>query len=286
MNQNIVYINGQYIPKDQAHVSVMDRGFLYGDGIYEVIPVYNGELFLFEDHVKRLNYSLEQIHLNVDWSIHQWRNMMDTLIEKNGAGNLGLYLQVTRGAAEKRLHTFPEAVTPTIFAMVWELPEPGSIEEIKPCKVITTDDIRWKRCDIKSISLLGNVLMSQLARDANVDEAFVVNEGIVTEGASSNFFVVKDGKVMTSPGDNRILGGITRKMVIDLLARQGYVVEEKELSLQQVMDADEIWLTSSTKEIRPVIEVDGQAVGNGQPGALWKQTASQFLKDKKALFYK
>ncbi|HFB64237.1 MAG TPA: D-amino-acid transaminase [Aeromonadales bacterium] len=285
MSQNIVYINGQFMPKEKAQVSVMDRGFLYGDGVYEVIPVYNGKLFLFEDHIKRLNYSLEQIRLDVDWSKQQWQQMMENLIEKNGAGNLGLYLQVTRGAAEKRLHTFPEKVTPTVFAMVWTLSEPAQVEDIPPCKVITTEDIRWKRCDIKSISLLGNVLMSQLAREANVDEAFVVNDGIVTEGASSNFFVVKDGRVMTSPGDNRILGGITRKMVIDLLARQGLEVEEKELLLQEVMDADEIWLTSSTKEIRPVIEVDGLAVGDGQPGTLWKQTASLFLEDKKALFY-
>ncbi len=285
MSQNIVYINGQFMPKEKAQVSVMDRGFLYGDGVYEVIPVYNGKLFLFEEHIKRLNYSLEQIRLDVDWSKQQWQQMMENLIEKNGAGNLGLYLQVTRGAAEKRLHTFPEKVTPTVFAMVWTLSEPARVEDIPPCKVITTEDIRWKRCDIKSISLLGNVLMSQLAREANVDEAFVVNDGIVTEGASSNFFVVKNGRVMTSPGDNRILGGITRKMVIDLLARQGLEVEEKELLLQEVMDADEIWLTSSTKEIRPVIEVDGLAVGDGQPGTLWKQTASLFLEDKKALFY-
>ena len=285
MHQNIVYINGQFVPKEKAQVSVMDRGFLYGDGVYEVIPVYNGKLFLFEDHIKRLNYSLEQIRLDVDWSKQQWQQMMENLIEKNGAGNLGLYLQVTRGAAEKRLHTFPEKVTPTVFAMVWTLSEPGRVEDIPPCKVITTEDIRWKRCDIKSISLLGNVLMSQLAREANVDEAFVVNNGIVTEGASSNFFLVKNGQVVTSPGDNRILGGITRKMVIDLLARQGSMVKEKELLLQEVMDADEIWLTSSTKEIRPVIEVDGLAVGDGQPGSLWKQTVRQFLEVKKALFY-
>ncbi len=285
MSQNTVFINGQFVPKDQARISVMDRGFLYGDGVYEVIPVYNGKLFLFADHIRRLNYSLEQIHLDVDWSMPQWQQMMETLIEKNGAGNLGLYLQVTRGATDKRLHTFPEVVTPTIFAMVWPLSVPVDVEDIRPCKVITTQDIRWKRRDIKNISLLGNVLMSQLARDANVDEAFAVNNGMVTEGASSNFFVVKNGKIMTSPGDERILGGITRKMVINLLSSQGYAVEEKELSLQELLDADEIWLTSSTKEIRPVIEVDGQPIADGEPGALWKQTVNQFLEDKKSLFY-
>ncbi len=284
MTQDIVFLNDKFMEKNQAQISVMDRGFLFGDGVYEVVPVYNGKLFLLAEHIKRLNYSLEQIQLQLDWNAEQWQAMMEALIAKNGGGNLGLYLQITRGAADTRIHRFPDKVQPTIFAMVWALPPPVEIEDIHPCKVVTTEDIRWQRCDIKCTSLLGNVLLSQIARDAKADEAFVIKDGIVTEGASSNLFIIKAGQVITSAHDNRILGGITRQMVIDLIARLGDEVIEKDLTLDDILQADEVWLTSSTKEIRPVIEVDGIAVGDGKPGPVWKKTVRQFIKDKKALF--
>ncbi len=281
---NTVYLNGEFIPANEAKISVMDRGFLFGDGVYEVIPVYNGKLFRLEPHLQRLQYSLSKIRLQLDWSLQQWQQMLETLINKNEGKNLALYLQISRGYAEKRDHRFPEKTLPTIFAMVNPLPPLLTIEEMTPCSAITVEDIRWKNCDIKSISLLGNVLLSQQASESDADESILINNGIATEGSVSNLFIVKDGNIYSSIKDNRILGGITRELIIELLEKNGQVVTEKEISLDELKNADEIWLTSSTKEIRPVVELDGKAVGNGNIGKVWGKAVKVYFDYKMKLY--
>ena len=282
---NTVYLNGDFIPSDEAKISVMDRGFLFGDGVYEVIPVYNGQLFRLEQHLQRLTYCLNRIHLDVGWSKNQWQQMMQQLVDENGNGNLALYLQVTRGYAEKRLHTFPKKTNPTIFSMVTKLPSPNNIEDIKPCKAICMADIRWKNCDIKSISLLGNVLLAQQAHECDDDEAILINNGIATEGSISNLFIVESGKIITSKKDHRILGGITRELVIELLESHGNTVYQEDIPVARLKKASEIWLTSSTKEIRPVVELDGEKVGEGKAGEVWKQAINIYLEYKQRLYY-
>ena len=263
----------------------MDRGFLFGDGIYEVIPVYNGSLFKIEEHIDRLFYSLEQIKIDSHISREQWISIFKRIVEDNGSGNLALYLEVTRGKYDIRSHTFPQSVEPTIFIMSWKLPPPVAIEDIAMCKAITTEDIRWGRCDIKSISLLGNVLLSQMAVERGADEALTIKNNKVTEGSSSNLFIVKNNQVITPPTDHRILGGITRLMVCELLQQQGESLQFQDLTLEQIYQADEVWLTSSTKEIRPVIQVDEQLIGDGKPGSLWLKTITHFLDLKNELYY-
>jgi D-alanine transaminase len=281
---SIVYLNGDFIEAKEAKVSVLDRGFLFGDGVYEVIPVYNGQLFRLQQHLKRLQYSLSRIHLEFDWSLQQWQQMLEQLISQNEGENLALYLQVTRGFAEKRDHRFPANAVPTIYAMVNPLAPLLTEQEIQPCKAITVEDIRWKNCDIKSISLLGNVLLAQQAAESTADESILINDGIATEGSISNMFMVKNGQVFSSLKDNRILGGITRELVIELLQKNGITVSEKEITLAELKDADEIWLTSSTKEIRPVIELDGETVGAGVAGPLWNKAIKIYLEYKLKLY--
>ncbi len=282
---NSVFLNGDFIPASEAKISVMDRGFLFGDGIYEVIPVYNGQLFRLEQHLQRLHYCLKRIKLSVDWSMQQWQQMMEQLIAENGGGNLGLYLQVTRGFSEKRDHKFPQQISPTIFSMVNTLPSPKNIEDLKACKVMTIEDIRWKNCDIKSISLLGNVLLAQQAHESDDDEAILTNNGFATEGATSNLFIVEDGKIFTPKKDNRILGGITRDLVIELLESHGKTVFQEDISIERLNNAEEIWLTSSTKEIRPVVEINGNKVGDGKAGPVWNQAVTIYLDYKMKLYH-
>ncbi len=281
---SIVYLNGEFIEAVEAKVSVLDRGFLFGDGVYEVIPVYNGQLFRLEQHLKRLQYSLSRIRMDLDWSLQQWQQMLQQLISKNEGKNLALYLQVTRGFAEKRDHRFPVNPVPTIYAMVNPLPPLLTEQEILPCTAITVDDIRWKNCDVKSISLLGNVLLAQQAFESDADESILINDGIATEGSISNMFMVKDGQIFSSLKDNRILGGITRELVIELLENNGMPVIEKEITVAELKNADEIWLTSSTKEIRPVIELDGVTVGSGSAGPIWNKAIKIYLEYKLKLY--
>ena len=281
---SIVYLNGDFIDASEAKVSVLDRGFLFGDGVYEVIPVYNGQLFRLEPHLKRLQCSLSRIRMDFDWTLQQWQQMLEQLISQNKGKNLALYLQVTRGFVAKRDHRFPENPSPTIFAMVNPLPPLLTEQEILPCTAITVEDIRWKNCDIKSISLLGNVLLAQQAAESSADESILINDGIATEGSISNMFIVKDGQVFSSKKDNRILGGITRELVIELLSQNNISVIEKEITVEELKNADEIWLTSSTKEIRPVIELDGEKIGDGVVGPVWKKAIKIYLEYKLKLY--
>ena len=284
-NMSIVFLNGDYMPIDQAKISPLDRGFLFGDGIYEVIPSYSGKMVAFQGHINRMNDGLNAIGIKLNWSDSQWLDLCHNLSEKNGGGSLGLYLHVTRGADTKRFHAFQDNLTPTVFAMAFEIPEP-KVPDLatvgKGYALTSTEDLRWQRCQIKSTSLLGNVLHFQQGFEAGSQETLLFNSNNeLTEASASNIFIVKDGVIATPIEDNQILPGIARRLVIDILAKDGsLVLEERVITLDEVKDADEIWITSSSKEIAPVTKLDGDVVGDGKVGIVWLKAAGLYSEHK------
>jgi len=272
----IVYLNGEFLPLEEARVSVLDRGFIFGDGVYEVIPVYAGHLFRLQEHLRRLEQSLEKIQLVNPLTRNQWQQNLELLIAQNGGGDQSIYLQITRGPA-KRKHNFPPVVTPTVFMMSDPFTDPPPSAGVK---AITLEDIRWQRCDIKAISLLSNVLLRQKAVEAGTVEAILIREGYVMEGAASSVFIVHQGVAMTPPNGHFILPGITRELALEVMQAAHLPCRETEISLAQLRTADEIWLASSTNEILPVIMLDNVVVGRGQPGELWSK-AWQLYQDYK-----
>tara|TARA_B110000483_G_C18069134_1_gene493378 strand:+ start:70 stop:891 length:822 start_codon:yes stop_codon:yes gene_type:complete len=257
----------------EAKISPLDRGFLFGDGIYEVIPSYQGSLLGFGPHIDRMNDGFKGIGLNIDWSHQQWKTVCEDLACKNGNSNLGIYLQVSRGADTKRYHAFPQDVEPTVFGFTFDIPKAPVADKAvaKGYKVSTAEDLRWQRCHIKSTALLGNVLHFQQGYDQGNDETLLFNaNNELTEASSCNAFIIKDGTLITPPLDNQLLPGITRHMLLDILRKDGSIpVEERIVSKQEVINADEVWITSSTKEIGAVIEVDGSLIGDGKVGDVW-----------------
>jgi D-alanine transaminase len=266
---NIVYLNGDFVAAADAKVSVLDRGFVFGDGVYEVIPIYSGHLFRLNYHLKRLNDSLNGVRIENPLSTSGWAEVLTTLIDNNGGGDQSLYLQVTRGVAP-RDHRFPQNTPPTIFAMSNPMSEPSA--ELKAgIRAILVEDIRWKLCNIKAIALLPNILLRQQAVDAQATEALMYRDGLLTEGSASNLFVIKDGIIVTPPKSNLLLPGITRDLVVELCDNHQIHCEQREISVKELENADEVWVTSSTKEIVPVIEIDDIKVGSGIPGPVWKR---------------
>ncbi|RRJ83060.1 D-amino acid aminotransferase [Aestuariirhabdus litorea] len=277
---SIVYLNGSYLPIEEARISPLDRGFLFGDGIYEVIPSYEGRMVGFGPHIDRMQNGLAALGIQLGWDHARWRELCDALIERNGGGNLGIYLHVSRGADTKRFHAFPEGVEPTVFCMAFEIPLPQKADRTTAhgYKVSVGEDLRWKRCNIKSTALLGNVLHFQEGYAAGNNEILLFNaDGFLTEAGACNVFIVKDGVVITPKLDNQILPGITRLMILDILRKDGSIpVEERDVSRDEVMNADEVWITSSSKEMAPVIEVDGKPVGDGRVGSVWEQATKLY----------
>ncbi|MDX8129549.1 D-amino acid aminotransferase [Methylomonas sp. OY6] len=274
-----VYLNGAYLPLADAKVSVLDRGFLFGDGVYEVIPAYNGRLFRLEDHIARLNNSLNGIRLPLPHSVADWEAIFRPLLADDR--DQYIYLQVTRGYAPKRDHGFPEQIVPTIFAMSADIkPFAGRIDGIK---AITLDDTRWQLCNIKAITLLSNILLRQEALDQGCAEAILVRNGYVVEGAASNLFAVLDGELITPPKSHEILPGITRDVILELAAAHNIPYQEDIIALEALNNASEIWVASSTREIVPVIELDGRQVGDGKPGPVWKHMDDLLQAYKKSL---
>ncbi|MFT2112574.1 D-amino acid aminotransferase [Marinomonas sp. 2405UD68-3] len=271
---NTVYLNGAFMPIEDAKISPLDRGFLFGDGIYEVIPAYEGKTVGLAPHMQRMFNGLSAIGIECNKSLEEWTDLINQLIEKNGGGNLGIYLQVSRGADVKRYHAYPEGVEPTIFAMANPIKPAveANASTAKGFSVATTQDMRWKRCQIKSTALLGNVMHFQEGYASGNDEMLLYNEdNFLTEASSSNVFIVKDGVVITPVQDNQILSGITRKIILDILEKDGSIpVEVRNVSMEEVFNADEIWVTSASKELTPVTTIDGKSVGNGEVGAVWE----------------
>ena len=274
-----VYLNGEYLPLSEAKVSVLDRGFLFGDGVYEVIPAYAGRLFRLEDHIVRLNNSLAGIRLPLSYSVADWQAIFQPMLDSSK--DQYIYLQVTRGYAAKRDHGFPEQIVPTVFAMCSEIkPFAGRVNGIK---AVTLDDTRWQMCNIKAITLLANLLLRQEALDKDCAEALLVKDGYVTEGAASNLFAVIDGVLVTPAKNHEILPGITRDVILELAAANNVAYREDVITLEQLKAASEVWVTSSTREIVPVIELDGVRVGEGKPGPVWHTVDNLLQTYKKSL---
>ncbi len=282
MTTDLVYLNGEFLPLEEARVPVLDRGFIFGDGVYEVIPCYGGHLFRIDEHLERLQKSLDGIRLDNPLSRAEWKAILRRLVESAPARDQSLYLQVTRGVAS-RDHAFPEGTPPTVFAMSKPLQPPSAEMLERGIKAVTLPDIRWNCCHIKAISLLPNVLLRQQALEAGADEAILLRDGEATEGAASNLFIVHDGNLMTPPKDHRLLPGITRDLVVELARKTGIPCQERAIPEPLLRDAEEIWLTSSTKEILPVTRLDGKPVGNGEPGDTWRRMHRAYQQYKQRL---
>jgi D-alanine transaminase len=280
---SIAYLNGAFQPLSETRVSVMDRGFLFGDGVYEVIPVYGGRLFRLAHHLKRLQNSLDSVRTANPLTAEAWETMLNELVERNGGGDQAVYLQVTRGVAAQRDHAFPENTAPTLFAMSTPVAASVDSDSITGITAITLADIRWKLCNIKAITLLPNVLLRQQAIDGDAAEAILIKDGFATEGAASNIFIVKDDLLITPPNGPALLPGITRDLVIELAARHAIPYREADISEDALFDADEIWLTSSTREISPVTRLDDRRIGGGIPGPLWKRMIGLYQDYKAAV---
>lgn len=269
----IVHLNGSFLPIEQAFVPVLDRGFIFGDGVYEVIPVYSRHVFRLEEHLKRLQNSLDGIRLPNPHSDEEWGGLIRGLVAQNEGEDQYIYLHVTRGVA-KRDHAFPKGVVPTVFMMSTPLTVPPRELCEAGVSAVSAIDNRWDRCDIKAIALLPNVLLRQIAIDHGAVETILFREGILTEGAASNIFAVENGVILAPPKDNHMLPGITYNLVLELAAANGIALEVGKYTESRIRAADELWLTSSTKEIQPITRFDGHPVGSGKPGPLfWKMHA-------------
>lgn len=281
---NTVYLNGDYLPMEQAKISPMDRGFLFGDGIYEVIPSYHQRLVGFEPHMKRMQDGLTAIGIDYTIDMEQWRIIAEQLMQRNGGGNLALYFHISRGTDSRRHHAFPTGITPTVYAYAFEIPaEPVADRNSASCYTVAScEDKRWQRCNIKSTALLGNVLHYQHgARQGHGETILYNSKGEVTEASASNVFAVVDGIVVTPPQDHQILPGITRNITLAILREHTDIpVREAVITMDELRNADEVWLSSSTKEIAPVVEIDGNRVGDGKPGDIWLQAQSLFAQHK------
>ncbi len=265
-----VYFNGTFMPIAEAKVPVLDRGFIFGDGVYEVIPVYSRRAFRLAEHLKRLQHSLDGIKLNNPHSEGAWTDILNELIRCNAPEDQYLYLHITRGVA-RRDHAFPDPpVPPTVFVMSNPLTTPSSQQLRDGIACITVADNRWLRCDIKAIALLPNVLLRQAAVEAGCAEAILIrNDAFLTEGSASNIFVVKNGMLLAPPKDNLMLPGITYDVILELAAANNIPHEVRKVMKAEVSSAEELLLTSSTKEVLAITTLDGKPVGNGKPGAMF-----------------
>ncbi len=264
----IVYLNGEFMPLEKAHIPVLDRGFIFGDGVYEVIPVYSHHPFRLPEHLKRLQHSLDGIRLANPMDDAGWTGLIRDIVARNAGDDQSVYLQVTRGVA-RRDHAFPKNVKPTVFMMSSPLVTPAAEVVESGVRAITATDFRWLKCDVKSVSLLGNCLLRQAAVDADAVETVLFRDGYLTEASASNVFVVKNGKLLAPPKNHLVLPGITYDVVLELAAANGIPVEVREIPEQEVRGADELWLSSSTKEVLAITSLDGRPVGNGKPGAMF-----------------
>ncbi len=270
MNAPIAHFNGKLLPLDEIHISPLDRGFIFGDGVYEVIPVYGGVPLHAREHFDRLQRSMDEIRLVNPHSTGDWIELTHALLAQH-PGNQSVYIQVTRGAPDKRDHVIPEKLTPTVFMMCYPLASPSADSIENGVKCVTAGDFRWEKCHIKSTSLLGNVLARQISADAGATETILLRDGFGTEASASNVFVVKDGVVAAAPRDHLILLGITYELLVKLGGEGAFKLEVRPIPESELRNADEVWLSSSTKEVLAVTMIDGKRVGSGKPGPLFKR---------------
>ncbi len=281
----MVFLNGRFLPLEQATVPVLDRGFIFGDGVYELIPVYSHAPFRMDEHLARLERSLAAVRIANPYAREKWREVILELVAKQPWDDQGVYLQVTRGVA-KRDHAFPAGVEPTVFAMSNPLVNPPAELVEKGAAAVSAADNRWLRCDIKSISLIGNVLLRQASADAGAAETILFRDGILTEASASNVFVAKNGLVLSPPKSNLILPGITYDVVVEIAQQLAMPLEFRDVREAEVRAADEIWVTSSSKEILAIVELDGKPVGEGKPGPLYRRAWQGYQEFKRRVMRK
>lgn len=279
---SIVYLNGEFLEESKAQVSVLDRGFIFGDGVYEVIPVYGGHPFRIAEHLDRLVNNLTATRIADPYQRTHWIELINRLVQNTDGVDQSVYLQITRGVA-KRDHAIPDNITPTVFMMSNPLLEQSKDNLTHGIAAITCDDNRWANCHIKAISLLPNVLLRQQAIDVDAEEAILIRDGEVTEGAASNVFIVKDNQMITPPKGPRLLPGITRDLILELAQSHHLPCEERQINQTELQAADEIWLTSSIKEVIAVTTLNEKPIGNGQPGPMWQQIYEYYQTYKQQL---
>ena len=276
----MVFLNGKFLPLEQAMVPVLDRGFIFGDGVYELIPVYSRAPFRMDEHLARLERSLASVQIKNPYAREKWREIILQLVARQPWEDQAVYFQVTRGVA-KRDHAFPPGVQPTVFIMANPLVNPPQELVQQGASAVTAVDNRWLRCDIKSISLLGNVLARQVSADAGAQETILFRDGKLTEASASNVFIVRRGVLLSPPKSNLILPGITYDVVTEIAQTAKIPLEFRDVSEAEVRGADEVWVTSSSKEILAIVTLDGKPVGDGKPGPLFKR-AYQLYQEFKA----
>ncbi len=282
MNEALVYLNGEMTPLSEAKIPVLDRGFIFGDGIYEVIPVYGRKMFRADQHLARLFRSLASIGINNPHSKEEWLALIAKVMAAHEADDQMVYLQVTRGVA-KRAHAFPkDEVTPTVFIMTNPIVLPTAAARENGVACVSMEDKRWLRCEIKSISLLGNVLAAQNAAENGVTESIQFRDGYLTEASASNVWIVKDGVLMGPPKDNLILEGIRYGLIEELCAANNIKLEASRISREEVFAADEVMLSSATKEVLAVVKLDDKMIGDGKPGAVYHKLYSAYQAAKAA----
>jgi D-alanine transaminase len=264
----MVFLNGKFLPIEEAKVPVLDRGFIFGDGVYELVPVYSRVAFRLDEHLARLERSLAEARIRNPYTRREWRELVYRLVDGQPFDDQGVYFQVTRGVA-KRDHAFPKDAEPTVFMMSNPLVTPAKETVQKGAIAVTAPDNRWLRCDIKSISLIGNCLLRQLSAEQGAAETILIRDGMLTEASASNVFVVKRGVILSPAKSHLILPGITYDVVVELARANGLPLELRELAEAELRDADEIWVSSSSKEVLPIVALDGAKVGDGTPGPLF-----------------
>ena len=264
----MIFLNGQLVPIDEAKVSVLDRGFIFGDGVYELVPVYSRVAFRLQEHLARLERSLRETRIRNPYSRGQWSDIIYRLVDAQAFEDQGVYFQVTRGVA-RRDHAFPKDAEPTVFMMSNPLVTPPRDAVQNGVAALTAQDYRWLRCDIKSISLIGNCLLRQLSAEAGAAETILIRDGKLTEASASNVFVVSRGRIVSPPKSELILPGITYDVVVELAQANALPIEMRELTEAELRGADEIWLTSSSKEVLAVVSLDARPVGAGRPGPVF-----------------
>ena len=278
----IVFLNGEFIKLDDAHISPLDRAFLFGDAIYEVVPVYDSEPFLIDAHLVRLEHSLGAINLQNPYAPERWLEILAELARLNGGGDLLLYFQISRGADSGRDHPFPDGIEPTVFAMTQPFHGIAKEKLEQGLKIVILNDTRWARCDIKTTSLIANVVLRQQAQNDGADEAVLIHDGCITEGTSSSVFAVIDDLLVTPPKSHRRLPGTTRDLVLELATEVGIDYRECEIAADDFRLAQEIWLSSAAREVVPVTAIDGRPVGDGRPGPDWRRVYARYQARKAA----
>ena len=275
----MVFLNGKFMPLEEARVPVLDRGFIFGDGVYELVPVYSRVPFRMDEHLARLERSLASVRIRNPYSRAEWRDIILQLIARQNFEDQGVYFQVTRGVA-KRDHAFPKDAAPTVFVMSNPLVNPPQELVERGAAAVTAVDDRWLHCDIKSISLIGNCLLRQASADVGAAETILFRDRRLTEASASNVFVVRDGVILSPPKSSLILPGITYDVISEIARSAGLPIEFRDVSEPEVRSADEVWVTSSSKEVLAIVALDGKPVGGGKPGPVFRRVYALYQEFK------